>query len=94
VGGETVSEGVATYALIDPGQLGGSSYGFLQRARAEVLPASHARTRVGGQNVRGEDVLPSPFTIGTGVFALKGVGEVDRAVPSFQVLLMDSFDPL
>jgi len=91
---ETMAKGVGADRLDDARQAGRLLDRFLQAALVQVVAARDARTRVRGQGVSREDVLPAPLLVGIGIFPLQGAGQVDGAVAMGQVLLVQGFHPL
>ncbi|OGO18827.1 MAG: hypothetical protein A2Z14_00395 [Chloroflexi bacterium RBG_16_48_8] len=89
-----MTEGMGADRLGEAGPSGGFADGLLQTALIQVVAAHDAAARVYGKPSCRKDVLPDPFTVGIGVFALQGVGQVDRAVPLFQVFFMQALDAL
>jgi len=88
VGGEAVAEGVGADALGDASELGGFVNGFLHAVFVQMVAALCAAAGVGGEAVGGEDVLPEPVAAGVGVFTLQSLGQVNRAEPLFQVMIV------
>jgi len=88
-----VAERVAGGVFGDPRGANGFPDGFLEAAFVCMMAPDHARrTRIGGEAVGGEDVLPGPFAVGIGVFAVEGEGQVDGAVAFCQVALVQLSD--
>lgn len=90
VGGEAVAQSVAGGAFFEAGQFGGAADGFLDGAGAEVVAAGDACAGIDRKAWGGEDVLPDPFPVGAGVFAMQRVGQVDGAEPLAQVTFVDA----
>ena len=65
--------------------------GFAQAAFIEVMAANLVGEGVKLRDGVGrKDVLPAPFAVGVGIFALQGVGQVDVAVAIGQVFKVQS----
>jgi hypothetical protein len=79
VGGEGVTEGVATDGLGYAGNAGRPADFLLQAGYIRVMTAEDARARIDREPVRGKDVLPLPLAGGGGILALKGIRQVDAA---------------
>lgn len=58
-----------------------------------MMAASDDRAGVNREIPGRKDILPAPFLGGVGIFPRQGIGEVDRAVPPSQILLMQRLDP-
>ena len=89
-----MAERVAADGLVDAGQPGGPLDGFLERGGVDVVAANLAGSRVLGERLGGEDVLPAPLTTGVRIFLGQGVGGVDGAVAVLQILEVDHLDAL
>src|SRR3990170_4430798 len=92
VGGEAMAEGVAGDGLVDGGQEGGLTHGFLQTAFVQVVSAREPRAGVCGEALGGEYVLPPPLAVAVGILALQRVGQVDGAVALGHVFGVHVFD--
>ena len=79
VGGEGVAEGVRGDMFIDLCKAGGFFDDFLHGGFVEVVTTGNSSTRVFGEVGGGEEVLPDPVFVCIGVFAIQGIGQVDRA---------------
>lgn len=77
VGSKTVAEGMRGDQLVYFCGEGGLLNGPLEICLVEVVALSDAADRIGGENGRGEDVLPGKFTVGAGIFPFKCIGKVD-----------------
>ena len=69
-----MAEGMAIDVLGQAGLLGGPADGLLQGAFVDVVAAEQARLWVPGEAGGREDVLPGPFVVGVGIFAVQGKG--------------------
>ena len=77
MGGEAVSEGVASDTLGERGLGGGVLEAPLQGIFEEVVSGIFSGARVGTEFGGGENELPGPFAWGVGVFAGEGFGHVN-----------------
>jgi len=91
--GKAVPEGVRANRFHYSGALGRPAHRFLQAALVDVMAAGDAgRTRVGAEAVGRKCILPAPFCVGVGIFALQSKGEVDGSITFFQITLVQLFD--
>jgi hypothetical protein len=91
--GKGVPEGMATDRLIiDARQTSSRSHGFLQAALIEMMAALYPRTRVDGEALGGEDILPTPLSIGTGILDLQRIGQINGPKPFFEILIVQLLD--
>lgn len=74
MGGEGMAEDMRGDMFVDLGGAGRLAHSFLDAAFVEVVAADDAGTRVNGEAVGGEDVLPDPLASGVGVFFGESVG--------------------
>ena len=88
-----MAEGVAGDRFVDPGQACGGAHGFLQTAFIQVMAALDARAGVRRAAFGGKHLLPAPFTVGVGIFALQRVRQIDRAVALREIFGMELFHP-
>ena len=91
--GERVPKGMAGDVLGDSGQAGRGAYRFLQTAFIQVMAALDARAGVRRAAFGGKHLLPAPFTVGVGIFALQRVRQIDRAVALREIFGMELFHP-
>jgi hypothetical protein len=88
MGGERVSEGVATDAFAKSRFLGALFHSALEGGFIEVVSALDTAARVERPFGSGEKVLPEEIARGVGVFSLKCMREVDFAAAFGQVLFV------
>ena len=69
---ETVTQGLATALFGDPGRVFGLLDGSLDRIFQEMMAPEDAGAGINGALRRGEDILPTQFAAGKGVFVFKG----------------------
>ena len=67
---------------------GGNGDDFLQTTVTGMVTSRRTRLRIDGQAAGGKHVLPTPGFSGVGIFAIKGGGQIDRAVARCKVLRM------
>ena len=94
VGGEGMAEGMAADVLGDAGEAGGGFDGSLESGGVGVVAAAGARSGVRGEVGGGEGILPGPFGSRGGVFAVEGVGKIDRGEAGGEILLEEETDAL
>jgi hypothetical protein len=86
-----VGEGVGANPPGCARRVGCGPDGLLQAAFVQVVAADDAAARVYGKPVGRRDILPDPL-VGIGVFALQGVGQIDRVVTFGRVLFVRPLD--
>lgn len=92
MGGEGVTERVATGGLGDAAGFDGGVDRALEVGVVGVVAAGEAGARVEAEFGGGKDILPAPFFIGVGIFTLEGVGEVNGAIAGLEIGLVEGFD--
>jgi hypothetical protein len=80
MGGETVAKGMAADFFGDLGDADSGFNGFLNATFVKVMATGFGRAAILAATNGRKNVLPDPFALRMGVFALKGIGQIDGSV--------------
>jgi len=63
-------------------------YDILNGRIADVVAAHVSGTRINGEIIRRENVLPRPFLAGIGIFSGQRIGKMDFAISAGQIIFI------